>query len=80
VILHGPMYLLLQDRFPFMTAGLFYCGIRVESLGTTNPARLSAKGAQESVFGTANLQEFPKCSLKLQCSQPMKKVSRLYGR
>jgi hypothetical protein len=30
VILHGPMSSLLQDRFPFMTAGLFYCGIRVE--------------------------------------------------
>jgi hypothetical protein len=32
VNLHGPMSSLLQDRSPFMSAGFFYCGFRVERL------------------------------------------------
>jgi hypothetical protein len=30
VNLHGPMYSLLQDRSPFMSAGFVYCGFRVQ--------------------------------------------------
>jgi hypothetical protein len=28
--LHGPASSPLQDRFPFMPAGFFYCGFRVD--------------------------------------------------